>query len=155
VKKVTTTMKKGKSGSKEKGGESPSRLIDGRIKELSDWRGETLARVRILIKRADPEVVEEWKWRGVPVWSHAGIICTGETYQKVVKMTFARGASLEDPSGLFNSSLEGTTRRAIDFHEGDKIDEKGLTALIRTAVSLNTSAAASGRRPEHRRTRGI
>ena len=143
MKKVTTTMKKRKSGSKEgKGEDSPSQLIDGRIKELSDWRGETLARVRILIKQADPEVVEEWKWRGVPVWSHAGIICTGETYKNVVKMTFAKGASLEDPSGLFNSSLEGNTRRAIDFHEGDKIDEKALKALIRAAVSLNTSSAA-------------
>ena len=121
-------MKKRKSGSKEeKGGDSPSQLIDARIKELSDWRGETLARIRTLIKQADPEVVEEWKWRGVPVWSHAGIICTGETYKNVVKMTFAKGASLEDPSGLFNSSLEGNTRRAIDFHEGDKIDEKALT----------------------------
>ncbi|MGZ5672580.1 MAG: DUF1801 domain-containing protein, partial [Burkholderiales bacterium] len=114
-------MKKGKGGPKKgKAGDSPSQLIDARIKELSDWRGETLARVRILIKQADPEVVEEWKWRGVPVWSHAGIICTGETYKNVVKMTFAKGASLEDPSGLFNSSLEGNTRRAIDFHEGDK-----------------------------------
>ena len=136
-------MKKRKSGSKEgKGGDSPSQLIDARIKELSDWRGETLARVRILIKQADPEVVEEWKWRGVPVWSHAGIICTGETYKNVVKMTFAKGASLEDPSGLFNSSLEGNTRRAIDFHEGDKIDEKALKALIRAAVALNTSVRA-------------
>ena len=121
---------------------SPSEMIDARIKELGDWRGETLARVRILIKQADPEVVEEWKWRGVPVWSHAGIICTGETYKNVVKMTFAKGASLEDPSGLFNSSLEGNTRRAIDFHEGDKIDEKALKALIRAAVALNTSSAA-------------
>jgi hypothetical protein len=136
-------MKKRKSGSKEtKGGDSPSQLIDARIKELSDWRGETLARVRILIKQADPEVVEEWKWRGVPVWSHAGMICTGETYKNVVKMTFAKGASLEDPSGLFNSSLEGNTRRAIDFHEGDKIDEKALKAPIRAAVALNTSSAA-------------
>ena len=136
-------MKKRKSGSKEeKGGDSPSQLIDARIKELSDWRGETLARVRILIKQADPEVLEEWKWRGVPVWSHAGMICTGETYKNVVKMTFAKGASLEDPSGLFNSSLEGNTRRAIDFHEGDKIDEKALKALIRAAVALNTSSAA-------------
>ena len=143
MKKATTTMNKRKSGSKEgKGGDSPSRLIDARIKELSDWRGETLARVRILIKQADPEVVEEWKWRGVPVWSHAGMICTGETYKNVVKMTFAKGASLEDPSGLFNSSLEGNTRRAIDFHEGDKIDEKALKALIRAAVALNTSSAA-------------
>jgi hypothetical protein len=141
-------MKKSKSGSKEgKGGDSPSQLIDARIKELSDWRGETLARVRSLIKQADPEVVEEWKWvkptnPGTPVWSHAGMICTGETYKNIVKMTFARGASLEDPSGLFNSSLEGNTRRAIDFHEGDKIDEKALKALIRAAVALNTSSAA-------------
>ena len=142
MKKATTTMKK--SGSKEgTGGDSLSRLIDARIKELSDWRGETLARVRTLIKQADPEVVEEWKWRGVPVWSHAGIICTGETYKNVVKMTFAKGASLEDPSGLFNSSLEGNTRRAIDFHEGDKIDEKALKALIRAAVALNTSVRAT------------
>jgi hypothetical protein len=137
-----TTMKKGNSGSKQgKGGDSPSQLIDARIKELGDWRGETLARVRTLIKQADPEVVEEWKWRGVPVWSHAGIICTGETYKNVVKMTFAKGASLEDPSGLFNSSLEGNTRRAIDFHEGDEIDEKALKVLIRAAVALNTSSA--------------
>ena len=120
-------------------------LTDARIKELSDWRGETLARVRILIKQADPEVVEEWKWRGVPVWSHAGMICTGETYKNVVKMTFAKGASLEDPSGLFNSSLEGNTRRAIDIHEGDKIDEKVLQTLIRAAVALNTSSAAQRR----------
>jgi hypothetical protein len=147
--RATTTMKKRKSGSKEgKGGDSPSQLIDARIKELSDWRGETLARVRILIKQADPEVVEEVKWvkptnpGGVPVWSHAGMICTGETYKNVVKVTFAKGASLEDPSGLFNSSLEGNTRRAIDFHEGDKIDEKALKALIRAAVALNTSSAA-------------
>jgi hypothetical protein len=139
-------MKKTNSGSKEaKEGDSPSQLIDARIKELSDWRGETLARVRILIKQADPEVVEEWKWRGVPVWSHAGIICTGETYKNAVKMTFAKGASLEDPSGLFNSSLEGNTRRAIDFHEGDKIDEKALKALIRAAVALNTSVRATAR----------
>ena len=132
-----------KSGSKKgKGGDSPSQLIDARIKELSDWRGETLARVRILIKQADPEVVEEWKWRGGPVWSHAGMICTGETYKNVVKMTFAKGASLEDPSGLFNSSLEGNTRRAIDFHEGDKIDETALKGLIRAAVALNMSSAA-------------
>jgi hypothetical protein len=141
-----TSKKSAKSGSKEgKGGDAPSRLIDARIKELSDWRGETLARVRILIKQADPEVVEEWKWRGVPVWSHAGIICTGETYKNVVKMTFAKGAALEDPSGLFNSSLEGNTRRAIDFHEGDKIDEKALKALIRAAVALNTSVRAAAR----------
>src|SRR3984893_16476177 len=137
-------MKKTNSGTTEGTGEdSPSQLIDARIKELSDWRGETLARARILIKQADPEVVEEWKWRGVPVWSHAGIICTGETYKNVVKMTFAKGASLEDPSGLFNSSLEGNTRRAIDLHEGDKIDEKALTTLIRAAVALNTSARAA------------
>jgi hypothetical protein len=146
MKKATTGMKKTKSGSKEaKAEDSPSQLIDARIKELSDWRGEMLARVRILIKQADPEVVEEWKWRGVPVWSHAGIICTGETYKSVVKMTFARGASLEDPSGLFNSSLEGKTRRAIDFHEGDKIDERALKALIRAAVALNISARAAAR----------
>jgi hypothetical protein len=133
-------MKKTKSGSKkEKGEDSASQLIDGRIKELSDWRGETLARLRNLIKQADPEVVEEWKWRGVPVWSHDGIICTGETYKNVVKTTFAKGASLKDPAGLFNSSLEGNTRRAIDFHEGEKIDEKGFKALIRTAVALNAS----------------
>jgi hypothetical protein len=139
MKKATTTMKKTNSGSKKRqGGDSPSQLIDARIEELSDWRGETLARVRGLIKQADPEVVEEWKWRGVPVWSHAGMICTGETYKNVVKLTFAKGASLEDPSGLFNSSLEGNTRRAIDFHEGDKIDEKALKALIRAAVALNT-----------------
>ena len=127
------------------GGDSPSRLIDARIEELSDWRGETLAWVRSLIRQADPEVVEEWKWRGVPVWSHAGIICTGETYRNVVKLTFAKGASLEDPSGLFNASLEGNTRRAIDFHEGDKIDEKALKALIRAAVELNTSVRPTAR----------
>jgi hypothetical protein len=140
MKKATTTRKKG--GAKQEKGDPPSRLIDARIKELNDWRGATLARIRTLIKQADPEVVEEWKWRGVPVWSHAGIICTGETYKSVVKMTFAKGASLEDPSGLFNSSLEGNTRRAIDFHEGDKIDEKALKALIRAAVALNTTARA-------------
>jgi hypothetical protein len=141
MKKATTTPKK--SGLKdEKGGGSPSQRINARIKELNDWRGEMLARIRILIKQADPEVVEEWKWRGVPVWSHAGIICTGETYKNVVKMTFAKGASLDDPSRLFNSSLEGNTRRAIDFHEGKKIDEKALKALIRAAVALNMSLAA-------------
>jgi hypothetical protein len=146
MKKAATKMKNSKSGGKEaKAGDSPSRLIDGRIKELGDWRGETLARVRTLIKQADPEVVEEWKWRGVPVWSHAGIICTGESYKNVVKMTFAKGASLADPSGLFNSSLAGNTRRAIDFHEGDKIDEKALQALIRAAVELNTSTRAAAR----------
>ncbi|SEE52613.1 DUF1801 domain-containing protein [Pseudomonas migulae] len=121
-------------------GESASALIDTRIKELGDWRGETLARVRAIIKQADPGVVEEWKWRGVPVWSHAGIICTGETYKAVVKMTFAKGASLEDPAGLFNASLEGNTRRAIDVHEGEAIDEKALQALIRAAVVLNTQS---------------
>jgi len=120
---------------------SPSQLIDARIAALGDWRGETLARVRRLIKEADPDVVEAWKWRGVPVWSHAGIICTGETYKAVVKMTFAKGAALEDPSGLFNASLEGNTRRAIDIHAGDKIDAKALQALIRAAVALNTSRA--------------
>jgi hypothetical protein len=139
-------MIKGKSGSKEgKGGDSPTQLIDARIKELTDWRGEMLARIRILIGQADPEVVEEWKWRGVPVWSHAGIICTGETYKNVVKMTFAKGASLANPSGLFNSSLEGNTRRAIDFHEGDKIDAKALKALIHAAVALNISVRAAAR----------
>jgi len=132
-------MKKETSTMKGKVENSPSQLIDARIKELNDWRGETLARLRTLIKQADPEVVEEWKWRGVPVWSHAGIICTGETYKEVVKATFAKGASLDDPSRLFNSSLEGNTRRAIDFREGDKIDEKALKALIRAAVALNTS----------------
>jgi hypothetical protein len=133
-------MKRSTSGSEEAdGGDSPSQLIDARIKELSDWRGETLARIRDLIKQADPEVVEDWKWRGVPVWSHSGIVTTGETYKNVVKMTFAKGASLEDPSGLFNSSLEGNTRRAIDFREGEEIDEGALKALIRAAVALNTS----------------
>ncbi|APC19334.1 hypothetical protein BLL42_24085 [Pseudomonas frederiksbergensis] len=138
-------MKKEKGGANGGEGEGTvSQLIEARIKELSDWRGEMLARVRALIQQAVPEVVEEWKWRGVPVWSHAGIICTGETYKHVVKMTFAKGASLEDPSGLFNSSLEGNTRRAIDVHEGDRIDEKALTALIRAAVALNTSVRAGG-----------
>jgi hypothetical protein len=122
-----------------KAGGSPSDLIDGRIKELGDWRGEMLARVRMLIKQADPDVIEEWKWRGVPVWEHAGIICTGETYKSVVKMTFAKGASLDDPSRLFNSSLEGNMRRAIDIPEGAEIDEKALKALIRAAVALNMS----------------
>ena len=145
--KPAATVKKKANGAKTgKAADSPSRLIDARIKELTDWRGETLARVRVLIKEADPEVVEEWKWRGVPVWSHAGIICTGETYRNVVKMTFAKGAALEDPSRLFNSSLEGNTRRAIDIHEGDEIDEKALVALIRAAVALNTSGRASAKR---------
>jgi len=122
-------------------GESPSRLIDARIKELNDWRGKTLAHVRALIKQADPEVVEEWKWRGVPVWSHDGIICTGETYKSVVKLTFAKGAKLKDPARLFNSSLEGNTRRAIDIHEGDEIDEDAFKTLIRAAAALNRSKA--------------
>ena len=130
-----------KSGSQRV--ESASRLIDARIQELGDWRGEMLSSLRALIKQADPKVVEEWKWRGVPVWSHAGMICTGETYKNVVKMTFAKGASLADPSGIFNSSLAGNTRRAIDFHEGDKIDEMALQALIRAAVVLNTTAEGS------------
>jgi hypothetical protein len=122
-------------------GKSPSQLIDGRIKELGDWRGALLARLRALIKQADPDVVEEWKWRGVPVWSHDGIICTGETYKSVVKMTFAKGAALKDPSRLFNSSLEGNTRRAIDFHEDESIDEDALKTLVRAAVALNKSKA--------------
>ncbi len=152
MKIAATTMKKQNSGAKEGNGDSPSRLIDARIAALSDWRGETLARVRMLIREADPGVVEEVKWRkpsnsmlGVPVWSHAGIICTGETYKTVVKMTFAKGASLEDPSGLFNASLEGNLRRAIDFHEGDKIDGEALKALIRAAVALNISVRAAAR----------
>jgi hypothetical protein len=128
--------KKKSAPSKEK---SPSRLIDERIKELGDWRGKMLSRLRKLIKQADPKVVEEWKWRGVPVWSHDGLICTGETYKSIVKMTFAKGAALEDPSRLFNSSLEGNTRRAIDFREGEEINEKALKALIRAAVTLNAS----------------
>ncbi len=127
-----------KSGSQKV--ESASRLIDARIQELGDWRGEMLSRLRALIKQADPEVIEEWKWRGVPVWSHGGIICTGETYKSVVKMTFAKGAALKDPSGLFNSSLDGNVRRAIDIREGDKVNEKALKALIRAAVALNTSS---------------
>ena len=131
-------MAKTKTGAKEgKGGNSPSRLIDARIKDLGDWRGETLARVRSVIKEACPDVVEEWKWRGVPVWEHSGIICTGETYKAVVKLTFAYGASLEDPSGLFNSSLEGNTRRAIDIHEDDKINERALKNLVRAAADYN------------------
>jgi len=160
---ATTTMKKraGKSGPKqEKGGDSPARLIDARIKALGDWRGETLARVRKLIKEADPSVLEEVKWRkpsnamlGVPVWEHDGIICTGETYKAVVKLTFAKGAALEDPAGLFNSSLEGNVRRAIDFHEGDKIDEKALKALIRVAVALNTSARSTRSAPSQKKSK--
>ena len=138
IKDVTRMSKSGPQD-----GNSPSRLIDGRIKELGDWRGAMLGRLRALIKDADPEVVEEWKWRGVPVWSHDGIICTGETYKSVVKMTFAKGASLKDPARLFNSSLEGNVRRAIDFHEGAAIDEAALKALIRAAVTLNTEKSAS------------
>src|SRR5262245_19392358 len=130
------------SGSQK--GKSPSQLIDARIEELRDWRGTLLSRLRTLVKNADPDVVEEWKWRGVPVWSHDGLICTGETYKNVVKMTFANGAALHDPSGLFNASLEGNTRRAIDFHEGEKIDEEALKTLVRAAVALNISRA-SGR----------
>jgi hypothetical protein len=138
MKKATTTMKKSKSGLQEgKGGDTPSRQIDARIKELGDWRGATLARVRSLIKEACPDVVEEWKWRGVPVWEHAGIICTGETYKAVVKLTFANGALLDDPSGLFNSSLDGNVRRAIDLHEDDKINERALKNLVGAAVDHN------------------
>src|SRR5271166_3709222 len=122
---------------------SPSQLIDARIQELGDWRGEMLSRLRTLVKQADPDVVEEWKWRGVPVWYHDGMICTGETYQKVVKMTFAKGAALKDPSGLFNSSLDGNTRRAIDFHEGETINEEALKTLVRAAVTLNKSKGKS------------
>jgi hypothetical protein len=148
MKRATTTMTNGKSGAKE-GKDSPSHLIDARIKKLGDWRGETLARVRSIIRQADPDVVEEVKWRkpsnamlGVPVWEHDGIICTGETYKTYVKLTFARGAALADPSGIFNASLEGNVRRAIDIGEGDKIDEKALKALIRAAVALNTAGRA-------------
>jgi hypothetical protein len=126
-------------------GRSPSELIDARIKELGDWRGKTLSRLRTLIKQADPKVVEEWKWRGVPVWSHDGLICTGETYKNVVKMTFFKGASLKDPSRLFNASLDGNARRAIDFHEGEKIDEEALKALVRAAVALNEFSARRGK----------
>ena len=128
-------------GSESQKGKSPSELIDARIKELGDWRGKMLSRLRTLVKEADPEVVEEWKWRGVPVWSHDGLICTGETYKNVVKMTFAKGAALKDPSGLFNSSLDGNTRCAIDFHEGEKIDEQALKTLVRAAVTLNKATA--------------
>ena len=142
MKKATTTTKK--SGAREgKGGQSPSQLIDARINELGDWRGNMLSRLRTLIKQADPEVVEEWKWRGVPVWYHDGMICTGETYKSVVKLTFAKGAALKDPSRLFNSSLDGNTRRAIDFHEGAKIDEQAFKTLVRAAVTLNKSKAKS------------
>lgn len=140
MKKATRTMKKLKTASNEgKGGDSPSRLIDARIKELGDWRGEMLARVRALIKEACPDVIEEWKWRGVPVWEHGGIICTGETYKAVVKLTFAKGAALADPSGLFNSSLDGNVRRAIDIREADQINERAFKDLIRAAVDHNQS----------------
>lgn len=146
MKEATTAMKKSTIGPKtQMSGASPSELIDARIAELGDWRAETLARIRKIIKQADPDVVEEWKWR-VPVWSHDGIICTGETYKNAVKMTFAKGASLPDPSGLFNSSLDGNTRRAIDIHEGDKIAEKALMALIRAAVGLNKAVKKGGRK---------
>jgi hypothetical protein len=137
MKKTTTPHSKTNPSPSKEGGDSPSRLIDARIKELNDWRGQTLARVRALIHQAVPDVVEEWKWRGVPVWSHGGILCTGETYQNVVKLTFAKGAALADPTKLFNSSLEGNTRRAIDIHERDTVDEKAFKALIRAAVALN------------------
>jgi hypothetical protein len=137
-------MKKtGSRKSKSPAQPSASKLIDARIEELADWRGEMLSRLRSLVKQADPDVVEEWKWRGVPVWSHDGLICTGETYKNVVKMTFAKGAALKDPSSLFNSSLDGNTRRAIDFHEGEKINEDALKTLVRAAVTLNTSKAKS------------
>jgi hypothetical protein len=139
--KKSATKKGAAKKSEAQGGKSPSQLIDVRVNELGDWRGEMLARLRRLIKQADPDVVEEWKWRGVPVWSHDGIICTGETYKSVVKMTFAKGAALQDPRKLFNSSLEGNTRRAIDIREGETIDEAALKALIRAAVTLNTSKA--------------
>jgi hypothetical protein len=141
MKKSASQTSAKKSGSQTS--QSPSQLIDARIKELGDWRGKMLSRLRTLIKEADPEVVEEWKWRGVPVWSHAGIICTGETYKAVVKMTFAKGAALKDPARLFNSSLEGNTRRAIDFHEGEAINEEALKTLVRAAVTLNKSKAKS------------
>jgi hypothetical protein len=133
--------------SESQGGESPSTLIDGRIKELGDWRGEMLSRLRQLIKRIDPDVVEEWKWRGVPTWEHDGMICTGETYKEVVKLTFAKGASLDDPTKLFNSSLEGNVRRAIDFREGEDVDERAFTALVRAAIALNESKANAKAKP--------
>jgi hypothetical protein len=140
------TVKKTDEAKAATGADAPSKLIDARIKELGGWRGETLARLRAVIKRTDPDAAEEWKWRGVPVWEHAGMICTGEAYKSAVKLTFFKGASLKDPSGLFNSSLEGNTRRAIDFHEGEKIDEKAFAALIREAVALNVSSAGKGPR---------
>ena len=135
--------KSGSQKSKSPAQQSASRLIDARIRELNDWRGKMLGRLRTLVKEADPEVIEEWKWRGVPVWSHDGLICTGETYKNVVKMTFARGAALQDPARLFNSSLEGNTRRAIDFHEGEQINEEALKTLVRAAVTLNKSKVRS------------
>lgn len=147
MKKVITIMKKDTTAGQPVDTQDASALIDERIKGLGDWRGEMLGHLRTLIRQADPDVVEEWKWRGVPVWSHAGILCTGETYKSVVKMTFAQGASLEDPSGLFNASLEGNTRRAIDVHEGEKVDEKALKTLIHAAVELNLSRAAARRKP--------
>jgi hypothetical protein len=146
---MATMTKRKDSPTVEVASNSAARLIDGRIKELGDWRGDVLARVRDLIKQVDPDVVEEWKWRGVPVWSHAGIVCTGETYKDVVKLTFARGAALADPSGIFNSGLDGNKRRAIDIHQGEPIDEAALRSLVRAAVALNTSAVAS-RRPRAR-----
>jgi hypothetical protein len=150
MKKGNTGMQKSKSlATKAKENASPSALIDGRIKELGDWRGDTLARVRKLIREACPDVVEAWKWRGVPVWEHDGIICTGETYKAVVKLTFAKGAALDDPAGLFNSSLEGNVRRAIDIHEDDKINEKALKALIRAAVALNAAPRATAKRAKN------
>jgi hypothetical protein len=145
MKKAATMKKSTSAATKAKAAASPSQLIDARIKELGDWRGETLARIRKLIKEAEPEVVETWKWMGTPVWEHDGIICTGETYKDYVKTTFAKGASLKDPSGLFNSSLEGNARRAIDFRKGDKIDEKAFKTLIRAAVALNASKPAAAR----------
>ncbi|MBR0842515.1 DUF1801 domain-containing protein [Bradyrhizobium liaoningense] len=144
MKKATTATKSAAKGTTDGG--SASRLIDGRIKELGDWRGEMLGRIRALIKEADPDVVEEWKWRGVPVWEHDGIICTGETYKAVVKLTFAKGAALDDPVGLFNSSLDGNVRRAIDIREGEKVNEKALKALIRAAVELNASKKKPAKR---------
>ena len=142
------------AATKAKATASPSSLIDGRIKELGDWRGETLARVRRIIRDADPQVVEEWKWRGVPIWEHSGIITTGETYKEVVKLTFAKGASLPDPKKLFNASLDGGTRRAIDIRQGDKLDEKALAALVRAAVALNTSKPAKAKKPAAAAPRG-
>lgn len=147
MKKVITVMKKDATAAQSEETQDASALIDERIKELDDWRGEMLGHLRTLIREADPDVAEEWKWRGVPVWSHAGILCTGETYKNVVKMTFAQGAALEDPTGLFNASLEGNTRRAIDVHEGEILDEKALKALINAAVALNLSRAAARRKP--------